>query len=67
MDVSGRSCQVFTFGGGGTLDYQLTIDAQGLPCSVTLSGGGRSTITIYEFNVPGLVISAPSVATPSAG
>jgi hypothetical protein len=67
IQVEGRSCQVFTFGTGGEISYQLSVDAQDLPCSFSITGGGRSTITVYKFNLPGLSISAPSVATPPSG
>ncbi len=65
-EVAGRSCQVFTFAPGDAVTYQLSVDMQGLPCSLVVTGGGQSTITTYEFNIPDLAIAAPVVATPPA-
>lgn len=65
VTIDGRSCAVYTFGDGG-ISYELSIDANDLPCRLVMSASGTANVTLYEFNVPGLVLTAPEVATPPA-
>jgi len=65
-EIGGRQCNLFTFPGDSALDYELAIDPIGLPCRLVISAGVQATVTMYEFNVPGLTITAPSAATPPA-
>lgn len=64
--VGGRTCQAYEFGdtsGAGIL-YELSLDANDLPCRMKLTSGDIANITVYEFNVPGLAIAVPEIATP---
>jgi hypothetical protein len=71
VEVAGRTCTTWTFvdttSFGDKIDYELTIDAQGLPCSLVERAGTIENVTTFEFNVPGLVIVAPDSATPVSG
>jgi hypothetical protein len=65
VTVGGRVCAVYTFASGG-ISYELAIDDNDLPCRLVMSASGAVNVTLYEFNVPGLVLSAPELATPPA-
>ncbi len=66
VTVGGRRCQAYTFGdtSGTGIQYELSLDANDLPCRIVLTSGDIANITIYEFNVPGLAIAVPEIATP---
>jgi len=65
VTIGGRMCTVYTFGSGG-IGYELAIDGSDLPCRLVMSASGTANVTLYEFNVPGLVLTAPDLATPPA-
>ncbi len=62
--IAGRACDVLTFGDPLGISYELALDPANLPCRFVQSSGGHSSVTLYEFNPPDLVITAPTVATP---
>lgn len=66
ITIGDRTCQNYTFGdqSGNGIRYELSIDEANLPCQLLQFGGDYVNVTLYEFNVPGLSISAPDVATP---
>jgi len=71
VTVAGRTCTNYTFvdttSSGEKIDYALSLDDHDLPCSLVQSAGGFANTTIYEFNNPGIVITAPAGATPVSG
>jgi hypothetical protein len=69
VTIDGRTCQRYTFGdatGDSGIGYELLLDEDDLPCRLVQSAGGYVNVTTYAFNVPGLVLVAPSIATPAA-
>ena len=70
-DVNGRTCMAWGFvdttSFGDRLDYELTIDDAGLPCTFVERAGGVENSTTFEFNVPGLDIIAPDSAREVSG
>lgn len=64
--IGGSSCQVYRFASDSAISYELSIDDRQLPCRLVVSAAGQSSVTLYEFNVPGITIAAPPVATPPA-
>lgn len=66
ITVGDRSCRAYTFGAaaGTGIQYELSLDADDLPCRMMLTSGDIANVTIYEFNVPGLGIAVPDIATP---
>ena len=71
IQSGGRTCTVWTFVDtsdfGDRIDYALSIDAQGLPCSLIERAGTIENVTTFEFNIPGLEIIAPDSATSVSG
>ena len=71
IESGGRTCTVWTFVDtsdfGDRIEYALSIDAQGLPCSLIERAGTIENVTTFEFNIPGLQIIAPNSATPVSG
>jgi hypothetical protein len=71
IESGGRTCTVWTFvdtsSFGDRIDYALSIDAQGLPCTLVERAGTIENVTTFEFNIPGLQIVAPDSATPVSG
>jgi hypothetical protein len=71
IESGGRTCTVWTFidtsSFGDRIDYALSIDAQGLPCTLVERAGSIENVTTFEFNIPGLQIVAPDSATPVSG
>ena len=65
VTIGERVCTVFTFGSGG-ITFELAIDGHDLPCRLVMTASGVANVTLYEFNVPGLVLTAPDLATPPA-
>lgn len=70
VQAGGRTCSAYTFAdvspNGGKIDYTLAIDANDMICSLTETAGTVENVTTFTFNVPGLRITAPEVATPVA-
>jgi hypothetical protein len=67
ITVEGRTCRRYTFGTADEgIAYELALDERNLPCRLVQSGGGYSNVTTYAFDVPGLVLAAPAIATPPA-
>ncbi len=64
--VGDRSCQAFTFGEANGISYELALDEASLPCRLVQRAGDSANVTVYEFNIPGLTIAAPAIATPAA-
>ena len=67
--INGRSCTRYTFSSGApdaSQRYELFIDEQGLPCRFNTVSGGYTSHTEMEFNVPGLRLVGPVIATPAA-
>lgn len=64
--VGGRTCEVFEFGDPDGINSELAIDADGLPCRLVQRAGDAANVTLYEFNIAGMEISAPTVATPAS-
>ncbi len=66
VTVGDRACQAYTFGAtaGNGIQYEISFDANDLPCRMVLTSGNIANVTIYEFNVPGLAIAVPEIATP---
>jgi hypothetical protein len=66
VTVGERTCEAHTFGdtSGNGIQYELAIDANGLPCRMVLTSGNIANITLYDFNLPGLTVIAPEIATP---
>jgi hypothetical protein len=67
--VDGRTCQRYTFGdatGVSGIGYELLLDEHDLPCRLVQSAGGYVNVTTYVFNIPNLVLTPPSIATPVA-
>jgi hypothetical protein len=71
VEVAGRTCTSWTFvdttSFGDRIDYELTIDARGLPCSLVERAGTIENVTTFEFDIPGLTIVAPDSAQPVSG
>lgn len=70
VQVGDRTCTAYTFAdvtpNGGKVDYTLAIDDQNMICSLTESAGAVQNLTTFTFNVPGLSITPPEIATPVA-
>jgi hypothetical protein len=66
VSIGDRTCQTYTFGNasGNAVQYELAIDANDLPCRLLQRSGDVANITVYEFNIPGITITAPTIATP---
>jgi hypothetical protein len=63
VTIDGRRCRVYAFESGG-ISYELAIDDGDLPCRLVMAASGAVNVTLYEFNVPGLVLTAPDLAIP---
>ncbi|MBA3275802.1 MAG: hypothetical protein H0T72_08410 [Chloroflexia bacterium] len=64
--IGDRTCQGYTFGDAGGILYELTLDERNLPCRLVQKAGASANVTVYDFNIAGLAIAAPDVATPPA-
>lgn len=67
VQVEGRTCRAFSFGteSEGGLRFEISVDEQNLPCRLVQTASGFSSVTVYEFNLPDLVLAAPTIATPA--
>ena len=66
VTINGRTCTPYTFGDPSTVSYELALDANNLPCRLTMTAGGSTNVTTYEVNPTDIAIAAPDLATPAA-
>lgn len=70
-DVDGRACFVFqtaeTTQTGERLEVGIALEATGLLCSVTTTGGGLDTVETFTFDTPVTIAIPEAVAATGAG